>query len=152
MSAGELQRRLDRLAWLLDSSIRIPIVNRRIGVDALLGLIPGVGDALGGLLSTYIIYQGVRIRAPLATVIHMIGNVAVEVVVGFVPLLGDLFDMGWKANQRNVALLGDYLERPASATHSRRLLFAIAVFLVLAAISSVALGVLLLTQLVAWIF
>ena len=106
---------LDRLAWLLDQALPIPGTSQRIGVDAIIGFIPGVGDTLGALLSTYIIVEAARRGASVWTVVRMLGNVAVETLVGAVPVLGDLFDVVWKANLRNVALLGETLaeERPA---------------------------------------
>lgn len=106
------RRQLERLAWLLDNSIRIPFTSRRIGVDSLVGLVPGIGDAIGGLLSTWILVQGVQLKVPLFTFARMVFNVAIEILVGFIPFLGDLFDMGWKANHRNVELLSSYLDQP----------------------------------------
>ena len=103
---------LDRLAWLLDDAFRIPGTDRRVGIDALLGLIPGVGDMVGALLSTYIIVEAARRGAPTTTIVRMLGNVAVETVIGAVPILGDLFDVVWKANLRNMTLLARALERP----------------------------------------
>jgi hypothetical protein len=101
------QRReqLRRLAWLLDSSIGIPGTRFRFGVDALLGLVPFLGDAAGVLLSSYIVLEAARMGVPRALLVRMGANVAIEGLVGAIPLLGDLFDAAWKANQRNVRLL-----------------------------------------------
>lgn len=106
---------LSRLAWVLDQALPIPGTRQRIGLDAILGLIPGVGDTIGAVLSTYIIVEAARRGASVWTVARMLANVAVETLVGAVPILGDLFDVVWKANVRNLALLGDALaaERPA---------------------------------------
>jgi hypothetical protein len=104
------EQRLQRVAWLLDEAFRIPGTQQRFGVDALIGLIPGVGDTIGALLSTYIIVEAARRGASVWTVARMLGNVAVETVIGAIPLLGDLFDVVFKANMRNLALLGDTLE------------------------------------------
>ncbi|NNF16460.1 MAG: DUF4112 domain-containing protein [Gammaproteobacteria bacterium] len=112
--------RLERLAWLLDDSVRIPWTQRRIGLESVLGLVPGIGDAVGGLLSTWILVQGVRYGVSRTTLMRMIVNVAIEVVVGSIPVFGDLFDMGWKANQRNVQLLDDHLVQPAAAARGTR--------------------------------
>lgn len=127
-----VRRRLARLAWLLDNSIAIPGLRFRIGFDALLGLIPGLGDLLGVLLSSYIVREAARIGAPRSVLVRMAFNVAVEGVVGLVPILGDLFDAVWKANQRNLALLDAHLEHPQRAAKSNRLFVAalIAVLLV----------------------
>jgi hypothetical protein len=113
-------RRLQRLAFVLDDSIPIPILNRRIGLDSLIGLVPVAGDLIGGALSVYVLYSGHRLGASAATLMRMAGNVAIEMVLGAVPLLGDLFDMGFKANQRNVRLLEEHArDREVVERHSR---------------------------------
>lgn len=103
------RRRLRRLAWLLDSSIRLP-GGFRIGVDSVIGLVPGVGDLVGAGLSSYILLQAARMRVGSGVLGRMAGNVLLELVVGSIPLVGDLFDMAFKANQRNVALLEAHLD------------------------------------------
>lgn len=97
-------REIERLAWLLDEAIRLP-GGYRIGVDGLLGLIPGVGDALGMGASAYIILVARRRGLPRRTLARMTWNVLLEGIVGTVPLVGDLFDFAWKANTRNLDLL-----------------------------------------------
>jgi hypothetical protein len=104
---------LRRLAWWLDDAFPIPGTRQRIGFDALIGLIPGVGDTIGALLSTYIIVEAARRGASVWTVARMLGNVGLETVLGAIPILGDLFDVVFKANQRNVTLLEATLERAA---------------------------------------
>jgi hypothetical protein len=106
--------RLNRLAWLLDSSIRVPGTDFRIGLDALLGILPGGGDVAGVLLSSYIVLEAARMGAPGRTLFFMVMNVAVEALVGAIPLAGDLFDAAWKANQRNVSLLNAWLGVPGA--------------------------------------
>lgn len=96
---------VDGLAWLLDNSIRLPLLNYRVGADALVGLIPGFGDVAGLLVSSYIVLQGMRLGVPRATLTRMLVNIAIEAVVGIVPVLGDIFDATFKANTRNVELL-----------------------------------------------
>lgn len=96
---------VDHLAWLMDNSINIPIINYRIGLDALIGLIPGFGDAAGLLLSSFIVLQAVRLGAPQATLMRMVLNIGIEALIGLIPVLGDLFDATFKANVRNVRLL-----------------------------------------------
>ena len=96
-------RRLERLAWVLDRSI--PIGRFRIGLDPLLGLMPGVGDSLGAVLSSYVLYEAARLGAPGGLLLRMAGNILLESALGVIPLLGDLFDAYWKANTRNMALL-----------------------------------------------
>lgn len=104
--------RVRRLAWLLDNSIPLPGLRFRIGVEAILGLIPGIGDALGVALSSYILREAWRLGVPRSVLLRMGLNVAIEGIVGAVPLLGDLFDAAWKANLRNVALLEAHVNDP----------------------------------------
>ncbi len=106
----ELER-LDRLATLLDNSIRIPGTGIYIGLDGLVGLIPGFGDALMLLTSLYIVLRALMLGAPLSIVLQMLINVALDFVVGSVPVLGDIFDIAFKANIRNVDLLRNWLSR-----------------------------------------
>ncbi len=113
----DARSRLRRLAWLLDSSIRLP-GGFRIGADGLIGLVPGIGDLVGSALSSYIVVEAARLGAPASVLLRMLVNVALETVVGVIPVVGDLFDMAFKANQRNVALLDAWLDQP-HATRSR---------------------------------
>jgi hypothetical protein len=115
-----VRRRLQRVAWLLDNSIPLPGTRFRIGLDAILGLVPGLGDVLGVLLSTYIVREAARLGAPRSVLTHMAWNVAIEGVVGMVPFLGDVFDAAWKANQRNYVLLERHLADPRGAARSSR--------------------------------
>ncbi len=127
------RERLRSLAWLLDSSIPIPGTRFTIGVDALIGLFPVLGDLIGVLLSSYILGEAARLGAPKVVLLRMAFNVGVEGVVGIVPLAGDLFDAAWKANQRNVRLLDAWLDRPEKAERSSRA-FALLLMLALAAL------------------
>lgn len=110
---------------MLDEAIRIPGTNIRIGLDALLGLLPGGGDVAGGLLSGLIILQAARDGAPATVLGRMLGNVALDVVAGAVPLLGDIFDVAWRANSRNIRLLQSWRERPVSTKRSSRVTVAV---------------------------
>lgn len=123
--------RLDALAWLLDSAIRLP-GGFRIGIDALLGLLPFLGDAAGVLLSTYLVREAARLGAPSSLLLHMGLNVAIDGLVGAIPFLGDLFDAAWKANRRNIRLLDRYLENPVAATRSNRLVIGLLLALLVA--------------------
>jgi hypothetical protein len=96
---------LERLSWLMDDLIRIPGINWRFGLDALVGLIPGFGDTATSLVSFYILVSAVRYRVPKVTLLRMGLNIAVDYLLGSLPLVGDLFDAWWKSNQMNVALL-----------------------------------------------
>jgi hypothetical protein len=109
------------LARVLDEAIRIPGTNIRIGLDALLGLLPGGGDVAGGLFSGLIILQAARSGAPTSVLGRMLANVAIDVVFGAIPILGDVFDVAWRANTRNVRLLESWRTRPASTKRASAL-------------------------------
>jgi hypothetical protein len=96
---------LRRLARFLDDSIPVPGTSYRIGVEAVIGLIPGIGDFIGTVLSSYIILRAANLGASAATLGRMIVNVLIEGVLGGFPVVGDVFDAVWKANLRNIALL-----------------------------------------------
>jgi hypothetical protein len=132
-------RQLDRLAWILDSSIPVPGTKFRVGVDGLVGLIPGIGDAIGALLSSYIIAQAAGSGAPASLLARMGLNVLVETVVGVVPLVGDLFDFAFKANARNVRLLRQHAATPDKARRGSRLVVASAGLVALAVIVAIVL-------------
>ena len=102
-------RALRKFAVLLDSAVRIPGTQQRIGLDSILGLIPGIGDAVTALLSAYIISEASRLGVPRWTLLKMLGNLGFDFLVGVVPLLGDLFDVAFRANIRNADLLENYL-------------------------------------------
>ena len=104
-------REVERLARLLDTQWRIPGTGIRFGLDPVVGLIPGLGDAAAGLVSAYIVVLGARLGLPKHVLARMVGNVAVDVVFGSVPLLGSVFDLFYKANRRNLRLLQGHLER-----------------------------------------
>lgn len=136
--------RLRRLGQLLDNSIPVPGTRFRFGLDSIIGLVPGVGDLLGGALSLYIILQASRLGVPRALLARMGYNVAVDVLVGSIPVLGDLFDAGFKANLRNLALVQQHVEQPATARRAgRRFAGVVAVVLVVVLAAAVGLALLL---------
>ena len=101
----EVERSLDRLSHLLDGLFRIPGTSWRFGLDAIVGLIPGVGDAATSLASFYILAAGVRYRVPKVTLLRMGINIGLDFLFGAIPVVGDLFDFAWKSNERNMALI-----------------------------------------------
>jgi hypothetical protein len=112
-SRAERIARLDALANLLDTAILIPGTNIRFGLDGVIGLIPGIGDAVTTAMSLYIVYEARQLGAPRYLIARMLANVALDGVVGAVPLLGDAFDVMWRANRRNMKLLRNHLDREA---------------------------------------
>jgi len=111
---------LARFAELLDSGIRVPGTQLRFGLDPLIGLIPGVGDAAGAVLAGWILVEAIRLGASRATLVRIAGNIALDAGLGAVPLIGDIFDFAWKANVRNVTLLERHLRDPARAMRADR--------------------------------
>lgn len=138
-------RRLDWLSRVLDLAFPIPGTSFRIGLDGLLGLIPGVGDPIGAALSSYLIFEAARLGVPKRTLLRMIGNVAIESLVGIVPILGDIFDIAWKANVRNMVLLRVHSGELTRHSRSPRQVVAlvvtalIVIFFVLMAVSMITL-------------
>ena len=137
------------LARALDSAVRIPGTNIRFGLDALLGLVPGLGDVAGAAMGGYFVLLGSRLGAPKPVLARMVLNVALDTLAGVVPVLGDLFDVTWKANTRNMALLERYVERPvATRKSSSALLIVMIGALVLLAIGGVVVAV----AVIKWLF
>jgi hypothetical protein len=115
-----MARNLERLAWLMDRAFHIPGTRVRIGLDALLGLLPVGGDVLTGLVQAGLVLVALRYyKVPKLVAARMAANVLIDVAVGAIPLLGDLFDIGFKANTRNVELLEAY-RHPGAASRDRR--------------------------------
>ncbi|MES2951841.1 MAG: DUF4112 domain-containing protein [Pseudomonadota bacterium] len=115
--------RLDRYATLMDTRFRVPGTRIGFGLDPIIGLLPGIGDALGLALSLYVVVEAVRLGVSKRVLFRMLRNVGLEVLVGVVPVLGDVFDIGFKANLRNAALLRSYIEgrlRPTPLRAPRR--------------------------------
>lgn len=111
------------IARITDSAFEIPGTGWRVGLDGIVGLIPGVGDLLGLLVSYFIILDAARYRVSVPILLRMIGNVAFDALAGSVPILGDLFDFVFHANERNVALFerhGRFADEPRSGADSRR--------------------------------
>jgi hypothetical protein len=116
----EARERLKKLAWLLDSSISIPGTRFTVGFDALVGLIPVLGDLIGVALSSLIIAEASRLGAPKSVLWRMAGNVGIEGLVGMVPFAGDVLDAAFKANQKNVALLEAWYQNPGKTERASR--------------------------------
>ncbi len=110
-SREERVARLDALATLLDTAFILPGTNVRFGFDALIGLVPGIGDAITTAISLYIVHEARQLGAPPHLILRMLANVVVDGLVGAVPLVGDAFDVLWRANRRNVRLLREWLAR-----------------------------------------
>ncbi|NJO42256.1 MAG: DUF4112 domain-containing protein [Cyanobacteria bacterium CRU_2_1] len=145
-------QRLRRLSFYLDNAIVIPIINYRIGLDPIIGLLPGGGDAAGLFLSSYIVLESARLGASKSVLGQMAFNILLETFAGTVPVLGDLFDATWKSNARNIQLLEDHLKIP-QPQRQRNQAFAILLIvgLVLVFIGCLALSILLLRWLLQFV-
>lgn len=102
--------KLDQLADLMDNKFVIPGTDIRIGLDPILGLVPGIGDTLSLLISGYIIHQAHKADAHPVLLARMVWNVFIDWLIGIIPFFGDIFDVGWKANRMNVDLLKAHLK------------------------------------------
>lgn len=129
--------------------MRIPGTNVRFGFDAVLGIIPGLGDVAGAVMGSYLILLGSRLGAPRSVLARMVLNVAVDALAGVIPLAGDLFDVAWKANTRNMALLDRYMEQPAATRRSSNVLL---VALIGALVLLAAGGIMVAVLVVRWLF
>ena len=150
---ADVERGLDQLSRAMDGLFRIPGTGWRIGLDALVGLIPGVGDFATTAVSFYILAAGVRYQVPKATLLLMSANIAVDYLLGAVPVVGDLFDAAWKSNQMNVELLKQRASvSPEEARRGRvsdwLFLGVIVLGLLVLLVGSVAMSIWLLTRLV----
>ncbi|HJR34694.1 MAG TPA: DUF4112 domain-containing protein [Gemmatimonadales bacterium] len=151
MSGTSLER-LRRYADWLDSGIRIPVLGWRIGLESILGLVPGVGDATGAILGGWVVVEAVRGGARPATLIRMLMNLALDAIAGAVPLVGDLFDFVWKANSRNIALLERHQQDPVRAGRADRGFVAVLVIVTaVVCVVPVIGGIYLASRLLGWL-
>lgn len=137
-------RQVRGIARILDEAIRIPGTNIRIGLDPILGLIPGGGDIAGGVLTGGIVLLAAREGAPASVLTRMVMNLAIDAAVGTVPLLGDLFDVAWRANTKNAELFEQWLASPGRTQRASKLVVALLLALILLLlVGSITVGVLL---------
>ena len=101
--------RLKRVAKLMDSQVRVPVIGLRIGADAILGLVPGIGDAVSALIGAYLILEATRLGAPRSALLRMVANLALDTAVGAIPIAGDLWDFVFRANDRNMQILARHV-------------------------------------------
>lgn len=147
-ATAERLRRLRSLAWFLDNSIPLP-GGWRVGVDALIGLIPGIGDAIGAVVSAYIINEARALGAPRSVLLRMSGNVLIETIIGAIPFAGDIFDAAYKANMKNLALLERYQLDPVGSRRSSRLfVFGFSLLLLLLVLAMIAIPILVIVAIV----
>ena len=142
---------LRRLTWLLDDLIRLPL-GFRIGLDALIGLVPGLGDIAGGVAAAYGILVAWRLGAPPVVLARMVVNVALDTLLGIIPVIGDLWDISFASNRRNLAILEHWLARPEhAARRSALVLVLLGATLLLVMAGAVALSIWVVVRLAAFL-
>jgi hypothetical protein len=108
---------VEALAWLLDNSIPVPGTGgRRLGIDGIIGLIPGVGDVVGGLIGLYVVWRGSRMGLPGVVVARMLFTALIDMTLGAIPIVGDAFDLWFKASTRNLSIMRRHLQEPDRST------------------------------------
>lgn len=112
-------QRLEAIAVVMDSAVRIPGTNVVMGMDAVLGLLPVVGDAISGAIGAYLIWEARRLGASKFVLARMAANTTIDTVIGSIPVLGDVFDVAFKANRKNVTLLRNHLEKKGRGRDKR---------------------------------
>lgn len=122
MNYSELHKdrlaRLEKLARSMDTKWKLPVLNIGVGWDTVIGLIPGIGDTATACISAYIVREAHILGVPLLTKIHMVWNIIVDWFVGLIPFLGDILDIGWKANRKNVDLIQKHVAKKINTDHS----------------------------------
>jgi hypothetical protein len=140
---------VELIAWLLDNSISIPGTGRRIGLDGIIGLVPGVGDLLAAGVSVLVVVRAAQLNLPRIVLVRMLANIALDLGIGAIPVVGDAFDLWFKASTRNLDLLRRYLTAPESSTRGQWLFFG---GLMLATLAVVAGFLWLLSVVIGWLF
>jgi uncharacterized protein DUF4112 len=144
--------RLRAIQWLFDQALPIPGTRWRFGLDALFGLVPGLGDIAGALVAVYALRVARGLGAPAAIQLHMLSNIALDALIGMIPVLGDIFDFAFRAQTRNLKLLEAWMASPARAVRRSRIgLFLIPLAIVIVFATLTALGIWMLVILFHWL-
>ncbi|HEU0244813.1 MAG TPA: DUF4112 domain-containing protein [Candidatus Limnocylindrales bacterium] len=143
------ERRIATVAHLLDDIVRVPGTGIRVGLDPILGLVPFLGDITSGAVSAWIVLEAARFRLPGVVLAQMIVYATVDFLVGLIPFLGDLFDFGFKANTRNLALFHKHAVDPGASTASS---WALVGGIALAFVGLLWLGIVLISRLLSVVF
>ncbi len=141
-------KNLDRLARVMDSSFHIPGTKIRFGMDAIIGLIPGVGDFLSFLISAYILSTATKLGASNYVMARMTLNSGIDAIIGSIPLVGDIFDIGFKANQKNIRLLQQHYQEGKHKGSSAKVFVPLAIIMIAILVGIIWLGY----KLISWIF
>lgn len=109
--ARDVRRRIELLEQLLENAFHLPVVNRRVGLDAIVGLVPGVGDAITAAMGLYLVWEARNLGLPKWQLWRMAGNVGIDSLIGAVPLAGDVFDVFYSSNTRNLKIIKRHLDK-----------------------------------------
>lgn len=126
------RQELRGLAWLLDSTFRIPGTRFRFGLDPIIGLVPGAGDVASGAISLYVLLRALQFRLPPIVIARMVVNTLLDLTIGVIPVIGDVFDFAYRSNARNIALLDAYASERGRSTRREWVFFAILAAIVVA--------------------
>ncbi len=152
-SEVEIEDSLETLSTYLDGLFRVPGVGWRFGLDALIGLIPNVGDTLTSLMSFYILIAGVRYGVPKITLLRMAFNIGLDYLIGSIPFIGDAFDFFWKANKQNMDLIRERATGKGNGTTSDYIfVFGIILVLILILIASIVASLYILGIVFTWLW
>jgi hypothetical protein len=110
------REQLDHLAWLMDECFRVPGLNWRFGLDSIVGLVPGLGDIVGGVVGLFLLFRALQFRLPPVVIARMVLNSLIDILAGSIPVLGDLFDFAWKSNSKNMRLFHRHAGEPGRST------------------------------------
>lgn len=144
--------RVRAIARLLDTRFEIPALGVRFGIDAIIGLIPGIGDVIGVLLSSLILIEAIRIQAPGVVIVRMLSNLFIDGALGVVPVAGDIADVYFKGNVRNARLLAEWIDHPQAVTRASRVKVALAILmLVIGIVGILALSMIVALKLARWL-
>ncbi|MEO1349838.1 MAG: DUF4112 domain-containing protein [Cyanobacteria bacterium J06635_15] len=133
-------KRLRAISTVMDNAVAIPGTGFKFGLDPIVGLLPGGGDLLSGVLSIYIVFEAMRLGLPTATLLRMTWNIVLEVIIGTVPILGDGFDLVWKANAKNVQLVEHHVRSPQTNQRANRWFALVLIVGLLGLVGAIALG------------
>jgi len=114
--ALSIRRRVEALEALLENTFTLPVINRRIGLDAIIGLLPGIGDAITAVMGLYLVWEARNLGLSKWQLTRMLGNVGFDSLVGAVPLAGDVFDLLYRSNTRNLKIIKRHLDKHHPAT------------------------------------
>jgi hypothetical protein len=138
---ARIRQELRGLAWLLDSTFRVPGTRFRFGLDPIIGLVPGAGDIASGAIAVYLMLRALQFRLPLIVVARMLVNTVLDLTIGAIPVIGDVFDFAYRSNARNIALLEEYAVDRSRSTRAEWLFFGVLAAIVVGIVVAIWLAI-----------